>query len=114
MDMVALAVYKVPAGLFQKAMKNKRKKRLQQKKSNKKKNETGLLDRNSSIGSGPGPDTFIVGPTLEEHLAKEESPEVVNLEDEMWARFSVTGFWRSDSQRQFQHEPELQTGEKDR
>lgn len=90
-------------------MKNTRKRRLQkQQKKKKKKNEGALLQQKPT-----GPETVIVGPTLEEHLAKEESPEVDKLEEEMWARFSTTGFWRSSSQG-FQHEPEMQTGEKDR
>ena len=109
MDIVALATYKVPACLWKKAMNKKRKKRLQQKQQKKiKKNENTLMDHNKP--NPIGPETVIVGPTLEEHLSKEELPGVVILEEEMWARFSVTGFWRSASQ----NEPELQTGEKDR
>ncbi|CAL5200570.1 unnamed protein product [Lathyrus oleraceus] len=107
MDMVALAAYKVPACLWKKAVKKKRKKRLLKNK----KNEAALLDHNKPGGPGLGPETVTVGPTLEEHLAKEELPGDVKLEEEMWARFSGSGFWRSDSKRQ---EPELQTGEKDR
>ncbi|XP_061360337.1 uncharacterized protein LOC133304337 [Gastrolobium bilobum] len=99
MDMVVLAAYKVPAGLLKKAM-HKRKRRLQKKKTEK------LLDqRPSSVESGN------IGPTLEEQLAKEvkaEKAEPVGLEEQMWAQFSGTGFWRSSSQRQ-QQQPQLQT-----
>ncbi|XP_058779631.1 uncharacterized protein LOC131653492 [Vicia villosa] len=111
MDMVALAAYKVPACLWKKAVKKKRKKRLVNQQRKNKKNEAALLNHNKPDGPGPGPETVMVGPTLEEHLAKEEVPGHVKLEEEMWARFSASGFWRSDSKRQ---EPELQTGEKDR
>ncbi|GAU17141.1 hypothetical protein TSUD_106400 [Trifolium subterraneum] len=81
-----------------------------------KKNETTLLDHKKPNGPVPmteyGPESVTVRPTLEEHLTNEETPEDdVKLEDEMWARFNVNGFWRSQSQRQ---EPELQTGEKNR
>ncbi|KAK2370167.1 hypothetical protein P8452_57552 [Trifolium repens] len=120
MDVVALATYKVPACLWKKAVQKKKKKRLQKHLKKIKKNEAMLLDHKkpNGPGSGPGtktesgPETVIVKPTLEEHLAKEEVPEDdAKLEDEMWARFNVNGFWRSQSQR---HEPELQTGEKAR
>ena len=111
MDMVALATYKVPAGLWKKAVKNTRKKRLQ-KQQKIKKNENTWLDPNKPKPKPKptNPETVIVGSTLEEHLAKEELPEVDDLEEEMWARFSITGFWRSGSQ----NEEELQTGKKDR
>ncbi|CAK8535489.1 unnamed protein product [Lathyrus sativus] len=111
MDMVALAAYKVPACLWKKAAKKNKQKRLQNQQKKNKKNETALFDHNKPGGPGLGPDAVIVGPTLEEHLAKEEVPGGAKLEEEMWARFSASGFWRSDSMRQ---EPELQTGEKDR
>ncbi|KAJ1400040.1 hypothetical protein SESBI_29876 [Sesbania bispinosa] len=104
MDMIVLAAYKVPAGLFKKAIRNKRKKRLQKKK------DEALLEHKPN-----GPETGNVGPTLEEHLGLvKETPETIKLEEEMWARFSGTGFWRSSSQRHQQCEPELQTGELDR
>ncbi|CAI8592800.1 unnamed protein product [Vicia faba] len=108
MDMVALAAYKVPACLWKKAAKKKRTKRLQK---NNKKSETAPLDHNKPDGLGLGPETVNIRPTLEEHLAKEELPGDVKLEEEMWARFSGNGFWRSGSMSQ---EPELQTEEKDR
>ncbi|TKY48714.1 hypothetical protein E2542_SST26136 [Spatholobus suberectus] len=105
MEMVVLAAYKVPAGLVKKAM-HKRKRQIQQKK--KKKNEA-LLDH------GPAGVENVVGlgPTLEEHLAQEASEdqlEASRLEEEMWAQFNGTGFWRSVSQRHHQ-QPHLQTRE---
>ncbi|KAG4972129.1 hypothetical protein JHK84_038208 [Glycine max] len=106
MDMVVLATYKLPAGLLKKAM-HKRKGRLLQKR--KKKTEA-LLDHgpvkadNSGHGLGLG---LGLGSTLEEHLAKEvaeEKLEASRLEDEMWAQFNGTGFWRSASQRHHQQQ----------
>lgn len=99
--MVALATYKVPASLWKKAAINNRKKRLRKQM---KKDMKNLLEHEKP--SGPGPETVVVGPTMEELLAEEELPE-----EDLWARFSVKGFWRSNSQK---HEPdELQTGEND-
>jgi len=101
-DMVALATYKVPACLWKKATINSRKKRLLKQIKRDKKN----LMEHEKLG-GPGAETVVVGPTMEELLAKEELPE-----EDLWSRFSVNGFWRSNSQK---HEPdELQTGENER
>lgn len=116
MDIVVLAAYKVPKGLLKKAVRNKRKKRLLKQKKKKKNgynnNNEALLDQNKPIGPKA---VVVMGPTLEEHLAKEQLPpeeEDARLEEEMWARFNGTGFWRSSSQR----EPEIlnATGERDR
>lgn len=100
MDVVVLAAYKVPAGLVKKAMHKRKRQLLSQKK---KKNDT-LLDHGPTTsfddlhyGLGLGPVS-----TLEEHLAKEEAEEQIEaskLEEEMWAQFNGTGFWRSVSQR---------------
>jgi len=101
-DMVALATYKVPACLWKKATINNRKKRLLKQMKKDRKN---LLEHENP--GGPGPETVVVGPTMEELLAKEDLPE-----EDLWARFSVNGFWRGNSQK---HEPdELKTGENDR
>ncbi|RDX93423.1 hypothetical protein CR513_24322, partial [Mucuna pruriens] len=107
MDMVVLAAYKVPAGLVKKAM-HKRKCRLQQQQKKNKKNE-GLFDHGPISIHNLG-----LGPTFDDHLpneAGEDELEVSRLEDEMWAQFNGTGFWRSDSQRLQQQPPHLFTGE---
>lgn len=92
MDVVVLAAYKVPAGLVRKAM-HKRKRRLLQKKNKK---TEALLDHGPADVSGPRP-------CAEEHLSKDvaedKSEATTKLEEEMWAQFNGTGFWRSDSQR---------------
>ncbi|XP_027927847.1 uncharacterized protein LOC114184736 [Vigna unguiculata] len=102
MDVVVLAAYKVPAGLVRKAM-HKRKRRLLQKKNEK--NEA-LLDHRPDDFSGPTPGPW---PSLDEDLSEDEAEETSKLEEEMWAQFNGTGFWRSDSQRleqqQEQHHP---------
>ncbi|KAK7324817.1 hypothetical protein VNO77_28676 [Canavalia gladiata] len=98
MDMVVLAAYKVPAGLVKKVM-HKRKRRLQQKK--KKREDTLLGYRFNSMD--------IPGPKLVEEVSKEVSDdklEASRLEEEMWAQFNGTGFWRSASQRHHEHQPE--------
>ncbi|XP_027347578.1 uncharacterized protein LOC113858964 [Abrus precatorius] len=95
LNLVVLAVYTVPKGLFRKAM-DKRRRRLI---SNSKKNEVVLLQRQRSSSTVS---TDI--PSEEAYFATEpaaaEKLESVALEKEMWARFAGTGFWRSESQRQ--------------
>ncbi|KAI4334149.1 hypothetical protein L6164_018874 [Bauhinia variegata] len=103
MDLVVLAIYKVPAGLCKKAIhKNKRHHTLK----NENHSHVVLIQRpcsNCSAGSHGNMKT-----TLEEHLRKEanvagngiEVAEYGDWEKEMWARFNGTGFWRSPSQRQ--------------
>ncbi|KAK7272271.1 hypothetical protein RJT34_28764 [Clitoria ternatea] len=96
MDMLILAAFKVPAGLVKKAI-DKRKRQLRQKKIMSKKE--ALLDYRSNsfdnVGFGLGP-----RPIWEEPLAEEEMEcPHSQLEEEMWAQFNGTGFWRSSSQR---------------
>ncbi|KAK7375208.1 hypothetical protein VNO78_35901 [Psophocarpus tetragonolobus] len=104
MDLLLLAAYKLPAGLVKKAIR-KRKRRLLQKKKNK---TQALLDHGPVNRDNHG---LGLGPTLEEYLAKEaaaeEKLEALRLEEEMWAQFNSTGFWRSASQRH----PHLLIGE---
>ncbi|KAL2331863.1 hypothetical protein Fmac_019444 [Flemingia macrophylla] len=98
LDMVVLAAYKVPAGLVKKALlKRENKKQLKHKRKN---TNAALLD-NGPTASAPndaGP-----RPTLEDHLALDLVQDS-NLEQDMWAQFNGTGFWRSTSQR---HQPHL-------
>lgn len=95
LNFLVLAVYKVPAGLLRKAVR-RRPRRLVKNGANGKKNDVVLLQpQRSSSATGTT--------MLEEHLAKdsatEKLPEAVALENDMWARFGGTGFWRSESQR---------------
>lgn len=108
LDLVVLAVYRVPAGLFRKALNRRRRHIKKNGVSVKKngvsvnKNDVVLLQPQRS-SSGAGNDFRIDSISLQERLEKDrsadEKSEEVTLEKEMWARFAGTGFWRSDSQR---------------
>ncbi|KAD5803197.1 hypothetical protein R6Q59_024519 [Mikania micrantha] len=106
-NFIILAVYGVPAGLYRKALRKKRRRRLLKK---------GLLieggdvdgdfsshDRSSCDGSelliystelirSPETERFMMKPVVIDS-------DVIELEDEMWNKFYGTGFWRSGSQR---------------
>ncbi|CAL5211686.1 unnamed protein product [Lathyrus oleraceus] len=101
LDLVVLAVYRVPAGLFRKAL-NRRRRHIKKNGVSVKKNDVVLLQPQRS-SSGAGNDFRIDSISLQERLEKDrsadEKSEEVTLEKEMWARFAGTGFWRSDSQR---------------
>ncbi|XP_058734895.1 uncharacterized protein LOC131606785 [Vicia villosa] len=101
-DLVVLAVYKVPAALFRKAL-NRRRRRIMKKGVSVKKNDAVLLQpqRSSSVvGNGFRIDSISLEERIEKDRSADEKSEEVTLEKEMWARFAGTGFWRSDSQRQ--------------
>ncbi|XP_054813194.1 uncharacterized protein LOC129313812 [Prosopis cineraria] len=99
-NILVLAVYRVPAGLCKKAIRRRRRLRLQ-----KMKNKMYLQQQSSNNGNA------II--TLEQCLSEEmktygiagtaekveEGSEADELEKEMWARFQGTGFWRSSSRR---------------
>ncbi|KAF7805774.1 hypothetical protein G2W53_037935 [Senna tora] len=96
MNILVLAVYKVPAGLCKKAIRRKKLQRLQ-----KKKNKMLLPQQIGNSGNAKL--------TLEDYLAVEMKKDgdaddggswTAALEEEMWTQFHGTGFWRSSSQRQ--------------
>jgi hypothetical protein len=106
MNLLVLAVYKVPAGLCRKAWKQRKRHRLIKMK-NQKHMTTGLLPHR--------PGSAVVGPTCAELEAEMKRPigvedededmgdggtDAVDLEKEMWDRFFAGGFWRSPSQRE--------------
>lgn len=89
-NLLVLAVYKLPAGLCRKALRKKRRRRLMKK---------GLLVRSEDaelsihpIGTTP----LAVG---DGGNSLESDKDVVALEKEMWNKFYGAGFWRSPSQR---------------
>lgn len=88
MDLVLLALYKVPAGLCRKAGRRKRrrlaKKRRQQRSMGPVESVTDVDVAESSVA-----DLIKKGGTGDEAAGK--------LEKEMWAQFSEAGFWRSPS-----------------
>ncbi|KAF5447358.1 hypothetical protein F2P56_032915 [Juglans regia] len=98
MNLLILAVYKVPAGLCRKAWRKKKLQRLKKKKT------TGLLT-NSGNKLEEGDNLELVL-ELEMETVKGGSligmnnNDAVNLEKEMWERFSQGGFWRSPSERE--------------
>jgi hypothetical protein len=105
MNLLVLAVYKVPAGLCRKAWKQRKRQRLIKKKKLPKQMmmTTGLLSHR--------PGSAVVGPTLAEFGAMEMikrpsgdvdkeddengdgATEAVNLEKEMWDRFYFSYFF---------------------
>ncbi|KAD5961583.1 hypothetical protein R6Q59_014753 [Mikania micrantha] len=99
-NILLLAVYRVPAGLFRKVLKKKRKRRLLKK---------GLLIQSAGDGGDANRighrisfdrTEFSIWPTewlTVKSMAGDE--EFIELENEMWEKFYGTGFWRSLSQR---------------
>ncbi|GAV78595.1 hypothetical protein CFOL_v3_22060, partial [Cephalotus follicularis] len=98
MNLLVLAIYKVPAGLCRNAWR--RRKRKKRQRLTKKR---GLLMQRPTTSDGS------VGSTGEELLEKEmkemDSDDdkgksgADDLENEMWGRFFGAGFWRSPSHR---------------
>lgn len=92
-NLVVLAVYKVPAGLCRKALRRKRLRRLMK--------EGGLPPRSCGCD-----EEFFELHHISSHVSMvsalnslPEDTEVVELEKEMWDKFYGAGFWRSPSQR---------------
>ncbi|CAA3022189.1 uncharacterized protein LOC111378812 [Olea europaea var. sylvestris] len=91
-NLLVLAMYKLPAGLCRKALRRKRHRRLIKQ---------GLLpprqcncdDNNLEIHPTSGPVAMVNA--LESNADK----DVIELEKEMWDKFYSAGFWRSSSQR---------------
>ena len=92
-NMVVLAVYKVPAGLCRKAIRRRRHRRLMKK--------GGLPARRCGCD-----EEFFELHSIASHVSMAsafdslpEDKEVIELEKEMWDKFYGAGFWRSPSQR---------------
>ncbi|KAK9699263.1 hypothetical protein RND81_08G163700 [Saponaria officinalis] len=107
-NLVVLAVYKLPAGICRKALRKRRRRRMMKK---------GLLplpssassSRHSSCQCSWDPDEFHMQlasvPEGQEVAVvvvgdKEMDNDLMELEKEMWSKFYNTGFWRSPSQRE--------------
>ncbi|KAJ4825269.1 hypothetical protein Tsubulata_048304 [Turnera subulata] len=111
MDLLVLAVVKVPAGLCKKA---KRRRRQMRKKKRRQHQPLLAEEPTSSVGGVSREDLerevreFVEnwkkkgsgGGDDEDGDDKESEDETLNLEREMWAQFCATGFWRSPSQRE--------------
>ncbi|XP_043700116.1 uncharacterized protein LOC122650803 [Telopea speciosissima] len=102
LNLLVLAMYKLPAGLCRKALRKMKKKEKQRLKN-------GLLmqRRNCCTGgcdqteSQVHPVSVDLWPLDKSDKDKDDltAKKVLELEKEMWDRFYGTGFWRSSSQR---------------
>ncbi|KAL2481755.1 hypothetical protein Adt_34721 [Abeliophyllum distichum] len=92
-NLLVLAVYKLPAGLCRKALRHKRRRRLI-KQGLLPPRQCGCDDKELQIHPISGPLTM--GNALESNSNK----DAIELEKEMWDKFyGSAGFWRSSSQR---------------
>ncbi|XP_023767970.1 uncharacterized protein LOC111916539 [Lactuca sativa] len=108
MNLLVLAVYGVPAGLFRKALRKKRRRRLLKKgllvqgvdvDGDRSSSDAGELLIHHSISYNV---TELLIDSPEERFMMKPmvfDSEVIELENEMWDKFYGTGFWRSISQR---------------
>ncbi|XP_075474584.1 uncharacterized protein LOC142505482 [Primulina tabacum] len=92
-NLLVLAVYKVPAGLCRKALRRKRLRRLM-KKGLLPPRKCGCDEKEQQIHPVSSPVAIVN--SLESGF---DNKEVLELEKEMWDKFYSTGFWRSSSQR---------------
>ncbi|GMI63318.1 hypothetical protein HRI_000001100 [Hibiscus trionum] len=91
-NLVVLAIYKVPAGLYRKAQRQKRQRKLQKKGMLQQKNNDAHFRVND-------PDSLCLDDNYPDVGSSEETEKAaVELENEMWQKFYGTGFWRSPSQ----------------
>ncbi|KAJ0657366.1 hypothetical protein Hdeb2414_s0023g00634361 [Helianthus debilis subsp. tardiflorus] len=88
---IVLAVYKLPAGLYRKAVKRKRRRRLLKK---------GLLiQRPNGEINAAGHRVAVVDGERFVTKSVESDEDFIEFENEMWEKFYGTGFFRSLSQR---------------
>ncbi|KAG9140839.1 hypothetical protein Leryth_010380 [Lithospermum erythrorhizon] len=89
-NLIVLAVYKLPAGLYRKALRKKRRRKMIKNgvvlPPPVRSDEPELIFRSSST-------------PLAMVNAAINDKDVLALEEEMWGRFYSSGFWRSPSQR---------------
>ncbi|XP_071690926.1 uncharacterized protein [Rutidosis leptorrhynchoides] len=111
-NILVLTLYGVPAGLYRKALRQKRRRKLLKKRNSLASDDgDGGGDRSCSDGSellcyDPSemwidstesfPARFLMKPMGD---VMEVDSDVIRLENEMWDKFYGTGFWRSGSQR---------------
>ncbi|KAK8685672.1 hypothetical protein V6N13_041670 [Hibiscus sabdariffa] len=94
-NLLVLAFFKVPVGLFRRALRLKRRRKLQRK---------GLLEpkNRGHCGFDDNSESQICMEDVFPDVKSSEEAEkaALELEKEMWKRFYGTGFWRSPSQRE--------------
>ncbi|KAI3443348.1 hypothetical protein Pfo_000013 [Paulownia fortunei] len=92
-NLLVLAVYKVPAGLCRKALRRKRHLRLM-KKGLLPPRKCGCDEKEVQVHPVTSPLAMV---NAMESVS--DNKEVIELEKEMWDKFYGAGFWRSPSQR---------------
>ncbi|KAF4369065.1 hypothetical protein CsatB_019477 [Cannabis sativa] len=112
MNLLFLAIYKLPAGLCRRAMRRKRRRQLIKKgllppPTRRRRCSCGFDETELQIHPMASTDQDdIFSPECKGHQVtsfystEESDKEVEELEKEMWERFYSTGFWRSPSQRE--------------
>lgn len=96
-NLVVLAVVKLPAGLYRLAVRKRNKRRAM----GKMKKGAAVSAESKASGNNIGP----ASPGFSEAVAvqwpaKSPAAEVLEMEKEMWSQLFGTGFWRSPSQRE--------------
>lgn len=100
-NLLVMAVYKLPAGLCRKALRRKRRRRLMKKQQQSKGGvgrQCGWDESESDVSIHPIGDSTGVA-VVDGGSSLESDKDVVALEKEMWRKFYGAGFWRSPSQR---------------
>lgn len=104
LNLLVLVMYKVPAGLFRKALRHKRRRRIMKKERLLPAPGLGKCDgKEVEICTVMSGDPVMMAKALEKYddvtliLGKDDG--MMKLEKEMWEQFYQTGFWRSPSQR---------------
>lgn len=90
-DFMVLTMYKVPAGLYRNAKRRRRRRRLM---THRRECSRCGDEEEHELSMHPA-----VRAAVERFMVPETDKEVVALENEMWEKFSETGFWRSPSSR---------------
>ncbi|KAL3839384.1 hypothetical protein ACJIZ3_023975 [Penstemon smallii] len=99
-NLLVLAVYKVPAGLCRKALRRNRRRRLT-KKGLLPPRKCGCDDMELQIHPMGGHVAMIssLEMSTDNIYSNNNNEEVIELEKEMWDKFYSAGFWRSSSQK---------------
>lgn len=104
MNLVILAVYKVPAGLCRKAWNKNKRQRLARRKNKK---TAGFLQQGSASAAEAGPTREELTAEMNKlslvetnNVVGDGGKEAIDKEKEMWDQFFGGGFWRSPSQRE--------------
>lgn len=115
MNLLVLAVYKLPAGLCRRALRRRRRRRLikhglfpSSRRSSR--CHCGCDEGELQVHPIGGVEGFDYGTMTDDKADESEANEaVLALEREMWNTFYSTGFWRSPSQRETTPSPKAKT-----